>query len=408
LSVRRPAQGTIRRWITPIFLAIVSLIAAFALWFAVTESDNPTRAAVFGAGIEVRAVNVPAGLAVASIRAPVVSLRVRASDDTLSRLTATDFRAEVDLSNLRQASADQVVILRVVGDKKVEIVEVSPPVVTVVLEPETTKIVQVVPNRIGSPPLGYSVPSVDPSPSSVRVTGATSLVQLVESAVAEINLTGVRVASVRQIPLAARDARSAEIRGVRIEPSIVDVRMGVVQQEVTQVISVQAGLQGSVADGYNLVGVGIDPPAIAISGPVEIIQGISAISTEAVDVGGLQKDLLRSARLRLPAGVQATRDTVNVRLRIVPAQGEIAVNVAPNVTGLGEGMRATLQTATITVKLRGEVPTLRGLTPGQVRATVSAAGLDEGVHVLTAVIAIPDGVTLASIEPTQVAVVLRR
>ena len=295
-----------------------------------------------------------------------------------------------------------------VGDKKVEIVEVSPPVVTVVLEPETTKIIPVVPNRIGSPPLGYAVPSVDPSPGSVRVSGATSLVQLVETAVADINLTGVRVASVRQVPLAARDARSAEIRGVRLEPPIADVRVNVVQQEVTQVISIQAAIQGSVADGYNLVGVGVDPPAIAVSGPVEIIQAISFVSTEAVDVGGLQKDLLRSARLRLPAGVQATRDTVNVRLRIVPANGEIAVTVAPSVTGLGEGLRATLQTASITVKVRGEMPTLKALTPGQVRATVSAAGLDEGVHVLTAVIAIPDGITLASIEPTQVAVVLRR
>ena len=406
--MRRPAQGTIRRWLTPIFLAIVSLIAAFALWFAVTETDSPTRATVFGAGIEVKALNVPAGLAVSSIRAPVVSLRVRADDDTLSKLTASDFRAEVDLSNLRQTSADQVVILRVVGDKRVEVVEVSPPVVTVVLEPETTKIVPVVPNRIGSPPLGYSVPSVDPSPASVRVTGATSLVQLVESAVADINLTGVRVASVRQVPLAARDARGAEIRGVRIEPSSADVRVNVVQQEVTQVISVQAAIQGSVADGYNLVGVGVDPPAIAVSGPVEIIQAISFLSTEAVDVGGLQKDLLRSASLRLPAGVQATRDTVNVRLRIVPAVGEIAVTVAPNVTGLGEGLRATLQTASITVKVRGEMPTLKALTPGQVRATVSAAGLDEGVHILTAVVAVPDGVSLSSIEPTQVAVVLRR
>src|SRR5687767_15812466 len=126
--MRRPTRGSVRRAITPVFLAAVSLVAAFALWFAVTESDNPTRAAVFGAGIEVRAVNVPAGLAVASIRAPVVSLRVRADDNTLSKLTAADFRAEVDLSNLRQTNADQVVILRVVGDKKVEVVEVSPPV----------------------------------------------------------------------------------------------------------------------------------------------------------------------------------------------------------------------------------------------------------------------------------------
>jgi YbbR domain-containing protein len=408
VTVRRPVQGSIRRWVTPIFLAIVSFVAAFVLWLAVTETDNPTRAALFGAGIEVRAVNVPAGFAVSTIQAQVVSIRVRADDDTLSKLTASDFRAEIDLSNLRQASADQVVIMRVVGDKKVEIVEVSPPVVTVVLEPETTKVVPVLPNRVGSPPLGYAVPTVDPSPGSVRVTGATSLVQRVENAVAEVNLTGTRVSTVRQVPLVARDARSGEIRGVRVEPANADVRVNVVQQEVTQVIAVQAALQGSVADGYNLIGIGVDPPAIAVSGPIEILQALTAIPTEPLDVGGLQKDLLRSARLRLPAGVQATRDTVNVRLRIAPAQGEVALTVAPNVTGLGEGLRSTLQTSSITVKVRGEMPTLRGLTPGQVRATVSAAGLDEGVHVLTAVIAVPEGVTLASIEPTQVAVILRR
>ena len=407
--MQRPARaGGSRRLITPVFLGVVSLIAAFALWIAVTETDSPTRAAVFGAGIEVRAVNVPAGLAVSSIRAPVVSLRVRASNDVLGRLTASDFRAEVDLSNLRQTTADQVVILRVVGGKKVEIVEVSPPVVTVVLEPETTKIVPVVPNRIGSPPLGYTVPQIDPAPSSVRITGATSLIQLVDSAVADINLTGVRVASVRQLPVAARDVRGAEIRGVRVEPAIVDVRVGVVQQEVTQVVPVQASLQGSVSDGYNLLGVGVDPAAIAVTGPVEIIQAISFLSTEALDVGGLQKDLLRTARLRLPAGVQATRDSVNIRLRIAPAQGEVAITVAPTIIGLSEGLRATLQTSSITVKVRGEVPTIKSLAPGSVRATVNASGLDEGVHVLSAVISVPEGATLASFEPTQVAVVLRR
>ena len=79
MRMRRPAQGSIRRLVTPVFLAVVSLIAAIALWFAVTESDNPTRATVFGAGIEVNAVNVPAGLAVSSIRAPVADSRRIAS-----------------------------------------------------------------------------------------------------------------------------------------------------------------------------------------------------------------------------------------------------------------------------------------------------------------------------------------
>ena len=69
------------RTVTPIALAIVSLLAAVALWVAVTDAENPRESRVFGAAIEVEAVNVPDGLAVASISQSAVSLRVSATDD---------------------------------------------------------------------------------------------------------------------------------------------------------------------------------------------------------------------------------------------------------------------------------------------------------------------------------------
>ena len=50
----------------------------------------------------------------------------------------------------------------------------------------------------------------------------------------------------------------------------------------------------------------IDPPAIAVSGPLEIIQALSFVSTEPVDVGGLQKDLLPGIIPPLLAAVLAS------------------------------------------------------------------------------------------------------
>jgi YbbR domain-containing protein len=397
-----------RRAATPLALGTVSLIAALALWIAVTGAENPTRVAVFRGAIEVEAVNVPEGLAVFSIENPVVSLRISAAEDTFDKLTTADFKAQVDMAGVRDATTDQVVIAKVVGGRDVEIVEVSPAFVTVTLQSEVTKQVPVVAHRIGSPLVGYSVTRVETNPNAVRVRGAAGLVDLVDSATADVNLTGFGASLQQQYTLTPRDRRGADIRNVRLEPAAADVRITIVQEEVTLSLLVSPLLQGSVAEGYNLVSVTTDPPAVGVSGPLAVLQALSFVTTEAIDVSGLRSDLARSVRLRLPAGLQASRDSVSVTLRVQPARGEIALSVAPRVSGVGEGLQAALQTSSVNLRLRGDLPTLRGLSPASVTATVNASGLDVGIHVLNVTVSVPPNVEVASVDPTSVVVVLSR
>jgi YbbR domain-containing protein len=385
------------------------LFAAIVIWIAVTDAENPSRVDVFSGAIEVQAVNVPEGLAVASVRETSVSLRVSASENDFEELTAADFRAEVNLAGVRDTS-DQVVIARVVSDKDVEIVEVSPAFVTVVLEPATSKLVPVQAKLAGSPPQGFSVPpeSIEANPPTVRVTGAPSLINLVASASADVNVTGLRVNVQQQFTLTARDSRGADIRGVSVEPGIAEFRVGIVQQEVTLAVTVVPTVQGTVADGHNLIGISSEPAAIAVSGPLEALQALAFVNTEPIDIGGLRSETTRTVRLRLPSGLQASRDSVSVRIKVAPAPGELTTSLAPQVSNLGENLKATLQTATVQVRLSGDLPLLRSLTPGAVRATVDAAGLDEGVHVLRPAIATPEGVQVLGMDPQQVVLVLRR
>ncbi len=399
-----------RRIATPIALGMVSLAVALALWIAVTEAENPNTITVFSGSIEVEAVNVPDGLAVASIRDPVVSVRISAPESTVRRLTAADFRAEVDLSGVRQTTSDQRVISRVAGNRDVEIVDVTPAIVTVVLEPLASKNVPVQSTLVGSPPQGYSIDQsqVEASPPQVRVTGAESLVRLVSYASAEINLTGLRVSLRQQYQLVPKDVRGAEVRGVRIDPATAEIRLPLSQQEITLAVTIVPSVQGIVADGYNLVGVTADPPAIAVSGPLEVLQALPWVTTEPVDLTGLRVDATRTVRLRLPAGIQSTRDSVAVRVRVAPAQGEITLAVTPQLTNVPEGLRPFLQSPIVTVRLSGELPTLRALTSSSVRATVSLAGLPEGVHVLRPAITAPESVQVLSFDPPQVTVSLQR
>lgn len=392
---------------TPLLLAVVSLVAAIGLWVAVTDAENPASLHDFGAAIEIVPINVPEGQAVASMSTSSVRVRVRAVDEVFARLSTSDFRATVDL---REQAPEHYVFVRVVGRDDVEVVDVAPASIRVTLEPSMTRQVPVEPQLIGTPAQGFSVPGggVQSLPAMVNVSGATSLVQQVAYASATVNLTGLRVSLQRQFSLVAKDSRGVDLRPLAIDPPNADIRVNIVQQEVTLGLTVIPQLQGSVAEGYNLVDFRAEPIFLPVSGPLELLQAVAYITTEPLDVSGLNADATRSVRLRLPSGLTTTRDAVTVRLKVAPAIGEQAVTVAPQMTNLGEGLRASLQTASVSVRLGGEIPLLRSLQPGAVRASVNLGGLQEGVHVLRPAISHPAGTQLLSVDPPQVVVVISR
>ena len=403
--IRRPQVPHWRRIATPIALAVVSLFAALVLWIAVSDAENP-QTTVEVSGVPVRAVNVPEDLAVLSIQPPTVKVFVRADEDENGRLAPADFDVTVDLTNVRE-TASLGIEAEVVVDEDIDVLGESLQTVRVELEQLASKQVPVEASLAGTAPQGYNFrPEIVPSTATVR--GARTLIDLVDHVSADLNVTGLRANLTQQVALVPRDSRGLEIVRVQVEPARAEARITVQQQEITVQLPVVATLQGAVADGYNVVGVSIDPP-VSVIGTLETTQALTTVSTEPIDISGLNRDISRSVRLRLPSGVRATRDTVTVTVRIAPAHGEMLLSVAPQVTNLGDGLNATLQTSTLTVRLVGELPALRTIAPGTLRATVDASGRQEGVHVLEAQISQPPaGTQVTSVEPPTVVVVIRR
>ena len=218
-----------RRTATPIALAFVSFLAALALWVAVTDAENPRNAYDFGGGLIVNAINVPQGLAIAGLSDNVVFVRVSATEETFSELTTANFVAEVNMSGERQDTSNKAISVRVVGRDDVEIIEVSPSTIQVLLDDEASKQVPVQINRLGATPQGVVVSRIETNPTTVSVTGAASLIARVESASADVNLTGLRVNQEQQYVLTARDSSGIDLRPIRIEPNTTDVRITVTQ-----------------------------------------------------------------------------------------------------------------------------------------------------------------------------------
>ena len=98
------------------------------------------------------------------------------------------------MSGERNAISDKQVRVTLVSDKNVQIEEATPALVTVTLEPTVSKLVPVKADVVGSPPQGfsYSPERVVANPTTVRVSGAESLIAKAVSASADVNLTGRR------------------------------------------------------------------------------------------------------------------------------------------------------------------------------------------------------------------------
>jgi len=398
--------GAWRRTFTPIALALVSLLAAIAMWVAVTDAENPRSAYDFGGALIINPVNVAQGLAIAGMSDTVVFVRVSATEETFSELTTADFVAEVNMSGERQETSNKAISVSVVGRDDVEVISVSPSSVQVLLDDAASKQVPVKLNRIGAPPQGVVVSSIEANLTTVTVTGAASLVSRVESASADVNLTGLRVNQQQQYVLSARDSSNVDLRPMLIEPNTADVSVTVSQIPVSRSVPITLRTRGRVAEGYNLASWSFDQSSVTIEGALAVVQALNSVDTEEFDLTGLNSDQTRNLQLQLPTGVTAQRNSVNVTFDIEPLIGDKRVSVAPEAENLPEGLRASFQTDAVNIVIRGELPILNRLAPGAIRAVVDATGLPAGVHLLVPIIALPEEIALVSQEPAEVVLVL--
>jgi YbbR domain-containing protein len=395
-----------RSTVTPIALAFVSLLAAVALWVAVTDAENPRSAYDFGGGLIVNAINVPQGLSIAGMSDTVVFVRVLASEETFSELSTADFVAEVNMSGERQEVSNKAISARVVGRDDVEIIEVSPSTIQVLLDDEASKQVPVQINRLGATPQGIVVSQIETNPTTVSVTGAASLIERVESASADINLTGLRVNQQQQYVLTARDASNTDLRPVRIEPNTADVSVTVEQTGSLRSVPVTLRTRGPVAEGYNLTSVRLDENSITVEGPIAVVQALRSIDTEEFDLAGMDSNQTRAVRLQFPTGITSLRESVNVTFNIEPSIATWTLSVAPAAENTPDGLNAVFQTTAVTVVIRGELPTLNRLAAGAIRAVVDLTDREEGIHLIEPMIRLPEEITLVSVEPSEIVVEL--
>jgi hypothetical protein len=167
---------------------------------------------------------------------------------------------------------------------------------------------------------------------------------------------------------------------------------------------------GDPAFGYRLLNIGVDPPSVLIEGPPEVVNELTSLQTEPIDITGLTESFIQQATLALPEGITLDQNQeIFVTVGIEPIMSTDTRRQEVEVLGLDEDLEAQLDPDHVGVVLFGPLPALGSLVANDVRVTVDLIGRNAGQYSIEPEVDIPDrGIEVRSVEPSAISVFITK
>jgi len=382
-----------------------------AIVFAIVNAQNAAPreiVAAFDGRVPVERPEVPSGFVLRGNLGDV-AVTVRGPEGVADHLSISDFHATLDLTGVDagQGPRDAKVVVTV-SDQRVQVVDRTPPTVSVRLERITSRTLAVQTHLANDPPKGLLPGPTSVSPNEVRVVGPESAVAQIAAVFATVRFGDVTTDLTQSAPAIPVDASGLAIDGLQVEPGIVVVTVPVLPIATTRTVPILWSLTGAVARGYWISNVSTDPVAVTVSGDQAVIASLARIDTATLDVSGLSATRSFVAPLLLPEGVSMLKPVdATVTVTVVPLSGTRPFFAGVQVQNLAPNTTVELDVPTVIVTIVGPAPTLAGLSNDQVTATVDAANRAPGTYTVDVAVKIPAGTSVQSVQPTRVTLTVK-
>ncbi len=247
---------------------------------------------------------------------------------------------------------------------------------------------QAVPVRVefeGALPDGFYNTVPETIPSAISLSGPKQDVDLVSQAVVKLDLSKARGYN-DSMMVELRDADGNVIPGAAFSstPSVI-VKMDVYPKK-TVPINQNTLIVGfdKIAQGYqlNASGLTISPEEIEIAGPADILDQITSLDINAVDVQGWRESQQRSVQLRLPDGVIITQpQPIELYVDITLVTRTVRFDdLLVEVRGAQHDQNVIVGPERITVSITASEATVDAISRGDIKPFVDVTDLPLGVH----------------------------
>lgn len=388
-------------------LKILSAVCAIIIWIIIVNVYDPSTS-VTVSGVEVQLVNTESltekEYAYDVVDGSKISVYISGPRSIVTDIKAKDIVATADLSNVTVFSDYVDIDVKVVKDGvSASSIEIAPKTTAIRLKIENrvTKTFNIDTELVGTPADGYVIGGQQISPSSVKVTGTSSVVDSISSVKVSYDVSGATMNISDAAPIKLYDSQGTEIVDDRIELSktAVDIRVNVL---MTKTVPVTYKTKGTPADGYRVSGIDQAVTEAVIAGTEDVLRDVNSIDVpdSAIDVSGLNADKIFHVRLSsyLPGNITVMSEgVVNVTVRIYPvSEREISVPVTGIVlSNLPQGYNISFGDVTaVNITVTGEQSVLTALTVTGIIPTIDLSGIKEGDNTLRLKVTLPANCTL--------------
>lgn len=293
-------------------LKLASLIFAIIIWFLVTNINDPV--------ISVRYTNVPVTLKNTNLITDQGQVyTILDGSDTISSVTIYAPRSIIDslsqnnvvaTADVQDLSSLNTVTINVTTNKysdKIQKIVTSTDVVKLSVERKASKTLALTATTSGTLSDGYIIGDVTTEQNMIRINGPESVIQNIQSAEVDVDVTGFTSNIGTDADIILYDADGDPVDSSQVSMNIKSVRVNV-SIYGTKYVPLNYVVTGEPANGFILTGkIDSNPSEVLIAGRSSVISSVNEITIkdDGLNVTGLSKNLNYTVDVSkyLPSGV---------------------------------------------------------------------------------------------------------
>ena len=369
-------------------LKILAVVFSFLLWLVVVNIDDPKQTRTFTSVVTVTNADVLKNAGkLYEIKDGVntVSFRVTAKRSIIEKLSPSDFAAVADMHNLENGERIPVTIS---AKSYANFITISSKqnYLYVVLEDQMTERFVISPQTTGTEGQGLKVDTVTCSPNVITVTGPEDVVSTIKDVTATADITGVDSNFTESvIPEFFNDAgEKVDISKLTLSVSTVAVSVSFSNSKTVDVV---VKTSGTLSSDLTLESIKTNPSSVVILGEASALNDVTSITIpdSVINLSELTGSFTTTVDISsyLPAGVTLPEGTSSKVTIYVLMAGETASTIevpASNIkiSGLPEGLKATMDAESVTVNVFGTAEALQALTAGNIKGHIDGSTLTVG------------------------------
>lgn len=379
---------------------LISLLFALMFWIFVMDTENPEMTRVVSkVPINLVGIEQVAQRELELVEEDVytVDIKVRGRRKEVLALTASDFKVSVDVYQAQKGKQNFPVAVKVLpADIMLE--TVSQTSIELNFDQLISASRPVVIDIVGSPPEPYFLDEPKLAKGLVDLNGPERLMNQVVHVKGQVDVSGVTASFVTEASLVPVDAQGQPIEGLVIGTQKIQVVLTVLEERR---FPIELITENEVVPEVVLKGTELLPNVVTVIGETAVLDLISKINTEPVDLSRYNTATAIPLAFDLPKGVQLKPgESAALNLLIEPLQKRImTIPVSQIVTmNLPENFQVQFDATAIDLMLSGPESLLSALEVTSVSITLDLLNLLGGRHSVPFIVTVPDGIEWVQAE----------